>query len=92
MELFNTYSLGEHLLPAIVNADYSILPDEEAAELNAWIKSITTAVAQELEISYEEARAATYLECGNAEHFTRCAVSNFYSTCHPVHVYIHIEL
>jgi len=88
MELFNTYSIGEHFIPAIVNADYSCLTDKEAIELSAWIKSITIAVSRDLKITYEDARAYVYLVCGHGEHFSRCEAGRYYSTCHPVHVYI----
>ena len=91
MELFDTFSVGEHYSSAIVNADYSGLNETESVQLNDWLKGIVESVAWNHEMTVDAARARVYLECDYEPHFTRCVVGDHYSTCCPVHIYVDLR-
>lgn len=76
--LLNDYyelTLAAHYLAALVNDDYTGLDDDEAADLNAFMRD------------YYRLEDMTISTVGEEPHFTIDAVSGLYADCYTIRFY-----
>jgi hypothetical protein len=72
-----TYHLAGHYLPALINGDFTGLSDQEEAELNTWIDSLS--VSGHFDVISEESD------------FRLCDICELHADCYEVRLYFQTQ-